>query len=330
MGINIDTEYGGRGLSEIEAVVLAEEVGKVCPDTAGLLSTQQFVAPQAIETLGSQSAKEKYLPPVTNGDSAVAISISEPQAGSDVSAIETTITGGNGEMEINGEKIWTSHFEVADAAVVWAKFSEGLGAVVVDLTKPGVEVQERYTNMAGQLQVHYRLKNVPVDKDDILVSGEDDMSHVLKALNWERIASATFANSVAHCSLEFALDHAENREQFGQPIIDFQGIEWKLSDMTKELEEARALTHQVVREASEQNREPSRLDASMAKLSAVEMVEDVVSESLQIHGAEGYQRGHPLEYLYRLARGRKIAGGTSEIQRNTIANVVKSEGIPEQ
>jgi alkylation response protein AidB-like acyl-CoA dehydrogenase len=329
MGINIDDEYGGGGMTEFEAMLSIETVGLVCPDTANFLYTQQMVAPRAIEMFGTEAAKEQYLPSVTAGEEAIAIAISEPESGSDVGSMRTTVEEDGDELSVTGEKIWVSNLDDASAAVVWAKFPEGLGSAVVDLEDPGIEVQQHYTNMADHVQTQFQLNDVPVPEENVLTRGSDGFKQQLQALNWERLGSATLANSFARCALDKALDYAENRSQFGQPIGDFQGIEWKLADMAKRLEASRALTYQAASRAHEQGRVPDRLNSSLAKLFSSESVEQIVSEALQIHGANGYQQGHPLEHLYRLARGRRLAAGTDEIQKNQIASVLKKHGLPD-
>jgi alkylation response protein AidB-like acyl-CoA dehydrogenase len=172
------------------------------------------------------------------------------------------------------------------------------------------------------------MEDVHIPEENVLTRGPDGFKNQLKALNWERLGSSTFANSMARNALGKALDYAEDREQFGQPIGDFQGIEWKLADMTKQLEASRALTYRAATTAVEQGRIPDRMGTSIAKLFSSEIAESVVSEALQIHGANGYQQGHPLEYLYRLARARRIAAGTDEIQKNQIASVLRDDGLP--
>ncbi|ADB62645.1 acyl-CoA dehydrogenase domain protein (plasmid) [Haloterrigena turkmenica DSM 5511] len=328
LGINIAEEYGGGGMSEFEAMLTIEAVGRVCPDTAEYLYNQQMVAPRAIEMFGSEAVKERYLPGVTAGETSVAVAISEPEAGSDVGSMSTTVEERDGELVLNGEKIWVSHVEQADAAVVWAKFPEGLGSLVLDLDDDGVEIAQHYTNMADHVQTQFYMEDIVVPEENVLTRGKEGFKDQLKALNWERLGSATLSNAIAGCAIDHALEYAQQREQFGQPIGDFQGIEWKLADMVKQLEGSRALTYRAAVNAHEQGRIPDRLDASIAKLTSGEMVEDVVSEALQIHGANGYQREHPLEYLYRVARGRRLAAGTDEIQKNTIASVLKSDGLP--
>ena len=329
LGINIDEKYGGGGMGEFEAMLTIETVGQVCPDTAEFLYNQQMVAPRAIEMFGTNAAKERYLPPVTAGEESIVIAISEPESGSDVGSMRTTVEEQDHGFILNGEKIWVSGAEFADAAVVWAQFSEGLGSVIIEFDWDGVTVDQHYTNMAGHSQTHFRMEDVVVPAENVVTRGKEGFKQQLKALNWERLGSATVANAWGRCALEKALDYATQREQFGQPINEFQGLEWKLADIAKRLEAARALTYRAARNAHEQGRVPDRLDASLAKLYASETVEYVTSESLQIFGANGYQQGHPLEYLYRLARGRRLAAGTDEIQKNQIADELKRNGIPD-
>jgi len=329
LGVNISEEYGGAGMSEFDAMLSIEVVGQMCPDTAEYLYNQQMVAPRAIEMFGSEVVKQRYLPKVVGGEAAIAIAISEPESGSDVGSMQTMAETDRDEIVVTGEKIWVSNVRSATAAVVWVKFDDGLGSLVMDLDSEGVEITEHYKNMADHEQTQFHMNDVRVPKENVLTSGADGFKQQLRALNWERLGSATLANAYARTALDRALEYSADRSQFGQPIGDFQGIEWKLADMVKRLEASRALTYRAAIRANEQDRIPGRLDASVAKLFASEMVERVVSEALQIHGANGYQRGHPLEYLYRLARGRRLAAGTDEIQKNQIADVLKSDGIPE-
>ncbi len=330
LGLNIAEEYGGGGMGEFEAMLSIEAVGRVCPDTAEYLYNQQMVAPRAIEMFGGEEVKERYLPGVTAGEEAIAIAISEPEAGSDVGNMSTRIEEENGELVLNGEKVWVSNVRHSSAAVVWAKFDDGMGSVVVDLDENGddIEIEQHYENMAGHSQTQFRMHDIVVPESHVLTQGRDGFKQVLQALNWERLGSATLSNAIARCALDKALQYGQDREQFDQPIADFQGIEWKYADMAKELEASRSLTYRAALNAEQQDRIPDRLNASLAKLYSGEMVEYVVSESLQVHGANGYQKDHPLEYLYRLARGRRLAAGTDEIQKNQIAAALKRDGLP--
>lgn len=328
LGINFDEEYGGAGLSEFEAMLLNEAVGQVCPDTASFLNSLHMVAPRAIDMFGTPEAKDRYLPPLTEGTDFIAICISEPEAGSDVHSMNTTVEERDGDLVVNGEKTWVSRFEDASAGVTWVKFPEGLGTVIVDFDDPGVEVSNHYTNMAGHEQTHYYMEDVVIPPENVLTRGEDAFKEQLKALNWERLAVASISNTWALAALKRALEYAQDREQFGQPIAEFQGLEWKLSEMVTHLEASRALTYRAAEDAVAQGRIPDPLQTGAANLFSGQTAEYVISESLQLCGANGYQRGHPLEYLYRLQRGWRFAGGTDEIQKNTIAQWLKRDGAP--
>lgn len=327
LGINLDEEYGGGGMTELEGLLMIEEVGRICPDTGEFLLTQQMVGPRAIQMFGSEAAKEQYLPPVVNGESYVAIAMSEPGGGSDLQSLSTTVEERGDQLVLNGHKTWVTDVPDADATVVWARFPEGLGSVIVDMDADGVEIGNHFTNMAGNPQSEFFLEDVVVPEENVLTRGGDGFKEQLKSLNWERLASAAEANAMAMCALEQALGYAEEREQFGQPIGEFQGIEWKIADMVKKLQTSRALVYKAAEHANARERVPDPLEAAIAKLYASEVADYVVDQALQIHGANGYQQGSEVEYLYRFARGYRIAGGTDEILKNTIASMVKKQGM---
>jgi alkylation response protein AidB-like acyl-CoA dehydrogenase len=203
-----------------------------------------------------------------------------------------------------------------------------LGTAIIEFDWPGVEVQHHYTNMAGETQTHLIMNDVKIPEKNILAQGDGGFKKQLNALNWERLGGAADVNASAGCALSKALDYAQTRKQFGQPIGDFQGIEWKLAEMVKEYASSRALIYRAARKAKKNDCSPSRLDTSMAMLSAAKTADRIVDEALQIHGANGFQKGHPLEYLYRLVRGTRIGGGTDEIQKNSIASELKKHGVP--
>lgn len=327
-GINIDEEYGGQGASELEALLLIEAVGRVCPNTADFVYKQHMVGPRAVDMFGSNAVKEKYLPPITAGKESIAIAISEPDAGSDVASMTTTAADTNEGIVVNGEKTWVGNIPDSSSAVTWVKFEEGLGSIIIDLDADNIEVVKHHTNMAGFTQTHFKINDVTVPDENVLTRGRAGFKQTLKALNWERLGCAAYANAIAYCALDHALNWTQEREQFSQLIGDFQGIEWMLADMVKKLEAGRALTYLPAQRAAATGEEPERVETSVANLYTAEIVEEITSDSLQLFGARGYQDGHPLEYLYRVCRSRRIAAGTDEIQKNTIARTIKDEGLP--
>jgi alkylation response protein AidB-like acyl-CoA dehydrogenase len=326
LGISLPEAYGGGGLSEFDAILMEETVGRVCPDTAYALP--DMGASRAIAMFGSDAVKERYLPPVCAGEDHVAIAISEPEAGSDVPSMNTRVEERDGDLVLNGEKIWVSGVDEASAAVVWTKFPEGLGTLVLDLDAPGVEIGQHFTNMFGHTQTQFFMNDVVVPEEHVLTRGPDAFKEQLKALNWERLGNAALSNSAAMCVFDMALEYAQQREQFDQPIGDFQGIEWKLADMAKKIQTSRNQMYAAASAAERAGGVPDRLSTHIANLWSGEILEEVASEALQIHGANGYQQGHPIEYFYRFARSRRIAAGTDEIQKNTIARVLKEDGLP--
>lgn len=327
-GINFDEEYGGGGMTEFEALLMVEIITRICPDTGYVLNSQSMVAPRAIEMFGTKHAKEKYLPPVLAGEDMIAIAISEPNAGSDLHSMETTIEDSNGELVASGEKIWVSDAPESSAAVLWGKFPEGIGAVVIEFDWDGVEIINNFTNMAGGTQTQFVLDDVVVPTENVLSRGENAFKEQLKSINWERLGNAAMTNGMACFAFEAALDHADDRKQFDKKIGDFQGIEWMLADNAKKIEAARAYTHQTAKRAVNEGRVPRRLDSAIATLYSSKMADEVLDDVLQIHGANAYQKGHPIEYLYRNVRGWRIGAGTDEIQKNQIAKVIKKEGLP--
>jgi alkylation response protein AidB-like acyl-CoA dehydrogenase len=182
--------------------------------------------------------------------------------------------------------------------------------------------------MAEDTQSQVLMKDVVIPEENVLTRGGDAFKRQLNALNWERLGGAVMATSSALCAFDKALEYAQDREQFDQPIADFQGIEWKLADMATELQAARHLTFRAAINAVKRGQIPDPMETMMVKLYAAQVADRVVDEALQIHGANGYQQGHDLEYLRRLVRGFRIAGGTDEIQKNAIAKFVKRQGLP--
>ena len=325
---SVEASYGGQGMSDLAAICLVDAVGRVCPDTGWFTYTQSTVAPRAIDLFGSEAVKERYLPAVTSGEGHVSIAISEPDAGSDVGSMDTTVEEGPGGLVCSGEKTWVGGVPFSDAAVTWVKFPEGLGSIVLDLTDPGVSVVEEHTNMAGYSQTHFRIDDVPVPEENVLTRGKEAFKEQLVSLNWERLGSAVCATAWATAGLAYALDYAQEREQFDQAIADFQGMEWKLAEMYRQVETAASAVYGAAAGAEGHETPPDRLRTSVAKLHCSATAERVVSEALQTVGARAYQQGHPIEYLYRLTRGRRIAAGTDEVMKNTIAGALKEDGVP--
>jgi len=328
LGISLPEEYGGRGMTPLEVLMVQEEIGRICPDTAHLISHSSMGAPGAIDHLGTEEQKQKYLPGVCDGDYVIAVAISEAEAGSAANEMQTSAEDDGDDVVINGEKKWIGRPEASEAYLVYTRFEDGIGGVLVDKDNPGLEIVETYTNMYGAHQSRIQFDDCRADESQVLVRGEDAFVKLLKSFNVERCHNAMMSVSLARNAFEKSLDYAQEREQFGEPIGDYQAISHKLADMAMKIEAARLLVFQATTSTIDDGNDgfTSRAQTSIAKVFANEIGEEVANDAVQIHGAKGYMKGHPTEYIYRKIRGRKIAGGTAEIHRNGIASVLYKHG----
>lgn len=328
LGISLPEKYGGRGMTPLEVLMVQEEIGRICPDTAHLISHSSMGSPSAINHLGTEEQKEKYLYDVCEGNNIITVAISEAEAGTAASEMQTTAKDDGDDIIINGEKKWPGRPKASKAYLVYTRFEEGIGAVLVDRDNPGLEQVETYTNMYGGTQSRIQFSNCRVNKDQVLVRGENAFVKLLKEFNTERCHNAMMSVSLARSAFEKSLEYAQEREQFGGPIGENQAISHKLADMAMKIEAARLLVFQATTSATGEGNDgvKSRAQTSIAKVFANKMGEEVANDAVQIHGAKGYMQGHPVEYIYRKIRGRKIAGGTAEIHRDGIADVLYDHG----
>ncbi len=317
-GVSLPQEYGGGGLSLVEEVMVLEEVGKVCQDTAIALTL--LGPPRIIAELGSEQLCRKYLPPFCEEGRKIGIAISESEAGSAVTELRTKATTSGSKVVVDGEKVFISHAEICSAFLTFVRFEEGIGAVIVDKDAPGLEIGKPDINMAGHCQYNLLFTACEIPEENIVIRGKGGFEKLIRSFNSERCLSAMWAVSIAESALDRALVYAQQRKQFGRKLAEFQGLQWMLAEMAMQTEAARLLTYQAAAN-------PTRLNSSMAKAMASEMAERVTSDALQIFGGTGYMKKHPLEYLYRLARGRKIGAGTVEIQKNMIARELLQNGL---
>jgi alkylation response protein AidB-like acyl-CoA dehydrogenase len=325
LGLALPEAYGGGGGTVVDVLLAQEAVGRVCPDTAHVLSRSSMGPPRVIAELGSEALKERYLPPVCAGETTMSVAISEPEAGSDAGAMTTTASVDGDTVRIDGAKTWVGKAEEAGAFLVWARFDDDIGAIVVDADAPGFSLGDAHTNMAGHAQHDLHFDGCELPRERVLAHGDESFRALLTEFNVERCHNAMMCVACGLRAFDEAMAYATDREQFGERIADFQGIEWKLADIATRLEAARLMVYRAADGAVRS--EPSRLETSMAKVLANEAGQAAVDEALQICGARGYQQGHPVEYLYRWVRGWKIAGGTVEVQRNGIARELKRHGL---
>jgi 3-sulfinopropanoyl-CoA desulfinase len=336
MGMTIPAEWDGPGRSVLDAVLVIEELAKVCGVTGRIAVEANLGALGAIMAYGTAAQMRLAADLVLAGDKP-AICITEPEAGSAATAMQTTarpIVEGPvpGGWRLDGQKTWITGGGVSKLHLIFARVldaagkAEGIGAfIAVRGEHPGLVVGRRIPamGMRGLPETELRLTGLELPADRRLpLPGppEAGFKTLMQAYNGQRVGAATVALGLAQGAFELALRQVQERRQFGRPLADFQGLQWQLADMSVELEAARLLVHRAARSAAaDPHGFPAMAAAARAKLYAAEMAQKVTNAALQLFGANGYGRELPLERMVRDARMFTIGGGTAEILRNQLA-----------
>ena len=320
-------EYGGLGGSTVDLCIIVEEIARVSADLSMMIGGSTFCGLN-VQRKGSEEQKRYWLPRLLSGEIKMSISMSEPDAGSDVGALRTSAVRDGDQWVINGQKLWATgagaKHNVINTYVRTdpkAHYRQGLSLFLIDNDTPGVELRKldmlgRYST--GTYEIFFKDVRVPNDR---LIGGENKgWDCLLSGLQVERVvAAAADCGSAAGC-VEMALAYAKERKQFGRPIGTFQAIAHMLADMATEVEAARAL---VYRCASLIDHGADALrDITMAKLFASETYAKVANLGMQIMGGYGYNKEFDMQRHFRDARIATVAAGTSQIQRNLIAGLL--------
>ncbi len=319
MGLRIPEEDGGSGGSLMDAVVAMEQITSVCPNSGDIFHAGNFGAIQHIVFLGSKELKKKVLVKLLSGENVISTAMSEANAGSAVTDLETKARFEGDEVVINGGKLFTTNANFAQIFCVWVRFGKGVkssGAVIVPDSAPGFSRGKTEYHMSGESHCALYFDECRVPKENVLVS-EDGFRKLLPVFNIERLGNSTRALSCAQLAFDLSVQYAKDRIQFGRPLCEFQGLQWKFADMKVRLDAARLLLYRAVVHA--EKGVPSELETSIAKLCCNDTAEYVTREAIQIHGGYGSSSEFPLGYLYSRCRGWMIGGGTVEMMRNRIA-----------
>jgi len=322
MGMTIPAAYGGGGRSLMDMVVVVEELAKVCGTVARIVVDANTAIPKAILEYGTEAQKQAWLPEIVEGDKP-AIAITEPQAGSAATSMSTSAAFDGDEIVLNGEKCWITGAGVSRLYLVFARFGDtpgaaGIGGVLMRGDTPGLSVTRvpMMMGVRGMPEGDVKFENCRVPAQNLLAPAGDGFKKLMRCYNLQRVGAATVALGIAQGALDHALDYAGSRQQFGQPIGEFQGIRWKLADMHIKLESGRMLVYRAASQVK--GGFPDKVNAALAKVSTAEAAIEVTNAALQIHGANGYSCDYPVERMVRDARMFAIGGGTAEMQRNLI------------
>ncbi|WP_430639319.1 acyl-CoA dehydrogenase [Haloferax volcanii] len=326
MGMPFPEEYGGAGLDYHSYAIGLEEISRGSGGLGTIVAAHTSLAGNMLYEFGNEEQKQTYLTPLNEGTDIGAFALSEPGAGSDVPAMETTAKKDGVEYVVDGGKLWISNGSVADTVVVFAKTdpdagNKGISSFVVRPDEDDgfvVEGTEHKLGDKGCPTAELRFDDMRIPEDRLLGGEGDGFVQALKTLNGGRITIAARSIGIARAALDDAVTYAGEREQFDQPIGDFQAIKHKLADMDTKVQAATLLMHKA---ADLKMRDETFIkEAAQAKLYASEISREVANEGIQIHGGYGYTKDFAAERYYRDAKLNEIYEGTSEILRNTIGD----------
>jgi len=329
-GITVPEAFGGVGMDVLAYALVMEELARGYASVADQCGVVELVA-GLLSAHGTPAQRERYLAPILRAEKRAAYCITEANAGTDVSGIKTTAEPTSTGWRLNGAKLWIHNAPVADVAFVLTRTDpaagkRGMSIFIVDCDLPGVNKGPKEHKMgqrASQVgELHF--DNVELAADALLGSPGRGFHMMMSALDKGRVGIASLAVGIAQAALEAALDYAKTRQQFGQAIAEFQGIQWMLADMAKDVTAARLLVREAARRLGSGDR--ATIACSMAKCFAGDIAVKHTGNAVQIFGGSGYIRGFEVERLYRDAKITQIYEGTNQIQRTIIARDLIANG----
>jgi len=328
LGLRYPEKYGGQNCDFLFSIVLAEELGRSGMGSIGMaVAVQSEMATPPIHKFGTEEQKMKYLLPANQGKKIACLGITEPNAGSDVAAIQTTARRDGDQWVINGRKIFITNGVRADFITLVARTGEkkgykGVSLFLVDKGTPGFTVTRKLVKvgMRSSDTAELLFEDCRVPANSLLGEEGKGFYHIMWELQGERVMGAANAVSRSQMAYELALKYAQERVQFGKPLAHFQVTRHRLADMATEIEAARHLIYYCAWML--QNGEYPVKEISMAKLFAAQMGVRVADAALQIHGGYGYMMEYPIQRFWRDIRLGRIGGGTDEIMKEIIANEV--------
>ncbi|MFT4539999.1 MAG: butyryl-CoA dehydrogenase [Planctomycetota bacterium] len=324
-GLTVPEEFGGAGLGNLDLALVLEELNRGCASTGVTVSVHNSLVCSPINKWGTEEQKKKWLPRLATGEIIGAYSLTEAGAGSDAAALRATAVRDGDEWVLNGTKIFVTTGDTAGLVLVYMRTNpdvsnaKGISAFLVPTDTPGFSVgkHEKKTGIRGSATVELVFENVRIPADSLLGELDRGFHLAMDTLDGGRIGIASQSVGIGRACLESSIKYAKEREQFGKPIAKFQAIQWKLADMSTQLDAARLLVHRAawLRDQGQ----PCGRQAAQAKLHASKMCNFCADECLQIHGGAGYTDDFHVERLFRDARITEIYEGATDVQRIVIA-----------
>jgi alkylation response protein AidB-like acyl-CoA dehydrogenase len=330
LGMMLPEEYDGLGTDTGTYLIALEEIAAADASVAVLMSVHNSLPTQMILRYGNDAQKDRFLKKMARGEILGAFALSEPDAGSDASAIATSAVKDGKSWILNGTKSWVTNGNMADAILTMARTdtggirrgARGIGAFIITPDLPGFKVgkKEDKLGLRASPTVQLTFDNLRVPAENLLGDEAQGFIYAMQSLDNGRLGIAAQAIGIARAALEHSVLYAGERKQFGKPIKEFEAIQFKLADMAMRVSASRALLHAAA--AAKDRGQSIRQFSSMAKLMASETAMWVTTQAVQIFGGYGYVKDYPVERLMRDAKVTEIYEGTSEIQRIVIARAL--------
>jgi hypothetical protein len=322
IGLTIPTNDGGHGGTLMDAVIAIEQIALVCPRSADVVQAGNFGPLRTFAEYATRGQKEQYLKKLLAGEAIIALGMSETEAGSAVTDLATTVRQDGDGYRVNGSKIFTSNSLDADLFLVYVRFGDGIdgiGSVLMDRDMDGFVLGSPTKYMNGEEWCSLHFDDVYIAPEKVLL-GPGGFKKQIAGFNTERIGNAARSLALGEFSFELARHHALIRKQFGRALCEFQGIQWKFSDMRTQIDAGRLLLYRAAVNADRGL--PSAMETSIAKAFCNQAGFELCNESMQVMGGMGYSAESLVEYCFRKTRGWQIAGGSNEMMRNRIAEGV--------
>jgi len=323
-GFTVPEEYGGLGLGAVSFMGVLEEICAACAGFGIMLSVQNSLCNEIIKVFGSDELKQKYLPPMATGEKIGAYCITEPNAGTDIAALSATATDKGDHYLLDGTKTFVTNAEYAGVLIVFAKTDpvagrKGISCFVVDKDRDGITLgkPEKKCGLKASDTREISFADVKVPKENLLGKPGEGFRMAVVILNSGRIGVSFQAIGMAQAALNEAIKYSKERKQFGQPIANFQAIQFKLAEMATRIDAGRLLGYRAA--LMKDTGVPCHRESSMSKLFCSQTANYVCNEAVQIHGGYGYMKEYAVERYFRDARVTEIYEGTTEAQKMVIS-----------
>ncbi len=322
LGLNIPEAYGGMGADSLSVVLMLEQVGRGCGSTGLIVAAHVGLGSAPLLYFGSEEQKQRWLRPLARGEIIGCLGLTEPGAGSDLRGVRTTAVRRGDEWVINGSKMWLTNGAESGIITLLLRTDDRFSQMLVPTDTPGVQFgpPEKKMGLNGSHTYAVTLEDVRVPATNLLGREGHGLAQTMQVLDGGRIGIGALSLGLAQAAYEAACTYAQERQAFGQALAQHEAIAFMIADMATRIQAARWLVYHAAW-LKDQGR-PYTREASMAKLMASEIAEQVARDAIQVHGGYGYSREYPVERIYRDARLMTIGEGTSEIQRLVIAREV--------